>query len=51
MPVCIVNATLTAVDSPGARTIEPMVGVGGQHPSFNSMNGSSTNKSVASPEL
>lgn len=51
IPACMVKATVTVVDSPGLRTIEPMVGVGGQHPSFSSTNGSSTNRSVASPEL
>jgi anti-anti-sigma regulatory factor len=33
---CIMNSRESVVLSPGWRTIEPMVGVGGQHPSFTS---------------
>src|SRR4030067_3370897 len=37
--------------SPGPRTIEPMVGVGGQQPSNTSIYGSSLSRRVLSPTL
>jgi hypothetical protein len=45
MPECMVKATTTVIDSAGSRTTEPMVGLGGQRPSFGSMSASSTNRS------
>jgi hypothetical protein len=47
MPACIINAEdLTMVLSPGLRTIEPMVRLGGQQPSKTSMYGISLKRSV-----
>lgn len=51
IPAGIEKETATVVDSPGPMAIEPMAGVGGQHPSLTSMNGFSANTSVASPTL
>ncbi len=34
---CIINCIEIVVLSPGAKAIEPMAGVGGQHPSFTSI--------------
>ena len=42
MPAYVVKATTTVIDSAGSRTTEPMVELGGQHPSFSSMSDSST---------
>jgi len=36
MSPCIMNSMESRVDSPGLRTIAPMVGIGGQHPSLTS---------------
>ncbi len=36
---CIMNCMEIVVFSPGLRTIDPMAGVGGQHPSMTSMYG------------
>ena len=51
MSPCIMNCIETRVLSPGWRTIEPMVGMGGQHPSTTSMYGASASCSGWSPTL
>jgi hypothetical protein len=49
IPACIVNLIDKSVLSPGLRTVEPTVTLGGQHPSTTSVKGNSLNFKGLSP--
>jgi len=51
MPSGMVNSIERVVDFPAAKTIAPMVAVGGQHPSTTSTSGTAANSNVPVPVL